>query len=113
MLGNHLRHGVLPNGLGGIKIFKFNLAPEMVFVAIEDRLKVFSVIRVGGIDLQREVPAIAGRTADPGLDQRLLSLGLELLPLPSVVVKLDYVHSSTEADSHTSDVLRLGAGFVY
>ncbi len=55
ILGNRFRHGVLPYGLSGIEIFKFNLAPEVVLVVIKNILKVVTMGRLGGIYLLWEV----------------------------------------------------------
>ena len=62
-------------------------------------------------DLHREVPR--GLAADPSKDARALTVGLELKPHPSVVVKADATFQDNEADADTEDPLLLGIGFVF
>jgi hypothetical protein len=70
-------------------------------------------VRFEDLKLQDSVPSLAGRGTDPELDGQILILGLESKPHEQVVLKLDYVMSSTQADSDPSDQIRLGAGFAF
>jgi hypothetical protein len=70
-------------------------------------------VRYEDVQLQSSVPTIAGRSANPALDQQILTIGLESKPHQQVVLKLDYVQTSTAASVDPSDEIRLGAGFVY
>ena len=64
-------------------------------------------------DLQNEVASGTGLAANPSLDGAILTLGLESKPHPNVVIKLDLVLPTHEADTPLSDEIRLGAGFIY
>jgi hypothetical protein len=70
-------------------------------------------LRYEDLRLQSEVPELAGRSADPTLDQQLLTIGLEGRPHPQVVVKLDYVLTDTAADTDPDDQMRVGAGYAF
>lgn len=70
-------------------------------------------VRYEDLQLQREVPDIVGRIADPRLDQQILTIGLESKPHHQVVVKLDYVRTETAADDDAIDTLRFGAGYAF
>jgi hypothetical protein len=63
--------------------------------------------------LQDEVPSFDGRAADPARDQRILTVGLEAKPHPQVVLKLDWIHATSEADDEAEDTVALGAGFAF
>ena len=70
-------------------------------------------VRYEDLQLQSSVPTVADRRANPALDQQILTIGLESKPHQQVVLKLDYVQTSTAASVDPSDEIRLGAGFVY
>jgi hypothetical protein len=70
-------------------------------------------VRFEDLRLQDRVPDLDGRDANPALEQRILTVGLESKPHEQVVVKLDYVITSTEAETDPGDQLRLGAGFAF
>jgi hypothetical protein len=70
-------------------------------------------IRYEQFNLQSSVASATGVPADPALEGTLLTIGLESKPHPNVVVKLDLVHPTNEANEPVSDEIRLGAGFIY
>ena len=70
-------------------------------------------LRYEHLNMQSTVSGYAGLPANPTLDTKLLTIGLESKPHPQVVVKLDWVHPTTAAGTITSDEVRLGAGFIY
>jgi hypothetical protein len=70
-------------------------------------------LRYEQYDLQSEVSSLTGMPANPSLDGTLLTVGLESKPHPNVVVKLDWIHPTNQADKPTSNEIRLGAGFIY
>lgn len=69
--------------------------------------------RYEDLKLQEGVPSIGGRSANPSLDQQILTIGLESKPHEQVVVKLDYVTFDNKAEVNPSDEIRLGAGFAF
>jgi hypothetical protein len=89
----------------------FDVAPYVL--GSETTARIAPWIRFEDMNLQSTVPEVAGLSADPTLAIQLLTIGVDVKPHPSVVLKFDYVHSSNDADSATSDELRVGAGFVY
>jgi hypothetical protein len=68
-------------------------------------------IRWEEYDLQAEVPST--RTADPELDARSVTVGLEYLPTTNVVLKADWTWQDNAAGTSAPDPFRLGAGFVF
>lgn len=87
----------------------YDVAPQLLGPATGWQISPW--VRYEDMDLQDEVAD--GFVADPTLAQQLLTVGLDLKPQPNVVLKLDYVHTSNDADTATSDEVRVGAGFVY
>jgi hypothetical protein len=76
--------------------------------------------RLESYDLQAEVPEVALpgdpnqlRAANDKLAAQSLTLGVEVKPIPTVVLKADYVHLVNRAATPESDRLRVGAGFVF
>jgi hypothetical protein len=70
-------------------------------------------VRYERYNLQDGVAAGTGIPANPAADVTLVTAGLESRPHPNVVIKLDFVFPSNEADAVLSDEIRLGAGFIY
>jgi hypothetical protein len=62
-------------------------------------------------NLHHEVPT--GLAADPAREGAATTLGLELFPHPSVVVKADVTLEERESGDETADPLRVGVGFVF
>jgi hypothetical protein len=68
-------------------------------------------IRLETVERQREVPD--GLAESPSLNGDLVTVGLEYSPHPQVVIKADWTWEDNDADTQTSDPLRVGAGFVF
>ncbi len=62
-------------------------------------------------DLQHRVPG--GAVRDAAQDGASTAVGVDYLPHPQVVIKVDWVHEENEADDDGNDPLRVGAGFVF
>jgi hypothetical protein len=70
-------------------------------------------IRYERFNLQDGVDALTGLEANAALDGTLVTVGVESKPHPNVVLKLDALFPSNEADTPVSNEIRLGAGFIY
>jgi hypothetical protein len=86
----------------------YDIAP---WVGIGSGTQLLAWARWEDWDLHRDVAN--GFTRDPALDGRAVTVGLELKPHPSVVVKADATFESDEAGSETGNPLRVGVGFVF
>lgn len=76
--------------------------------------------RVESYDLQARVPEVERpgeigrlRAANDKLAGQSLTVGVEVKPTPTVVLKAEAVHLSNRADAPESDRVRFGAGFVF
>ncbi|PID79080.1 hypothetical protein CSB20_11900 [bacterium DOLZORAL124_64_63] len=93
----------------------YNIAP-MIFENPSFTLTPF--VRVEDLALQNSIPNIPDGSggyyaASPSKDMTIWVIGLETKPHDQVVVKLDYVKTSTEADQDPSDEIRFGGGFAF
>lgn len=70
-------------------------------------------VRYEDLSLQNTIPVLAGRSANPALAKQIVVIGLENKPHEQVVLKLDYVMTTTDAETDPSDEIRFGAGFAY
>lgn len=67
-------------------------------------------IRYEALNTQSEVPA--GFAADPATDRRLVTLGAQVLPIPSIVAKVDYTVQSNASDTGVNQ-LNVSLGYMF
>jgi hypothetical protein len=86
----------------------YDVAPRL---GLRSSMRLLAWARREEWNLHHEVPV--GLAADPAREGTATTLGLELFPHPSVVVKADVTIEERESGDGTADPLRVGVGFVF
>jgi hypothetical protein len=77
---------------------------------VKGNAKLIPFVRWERLNTQAKVAD--GYVANPTYDQKILTAGLSYLPIDQLVVKLDYVQSSNEAETGVNRI-ELGLGYVF